>query len=199
MIFIFIIAIVVFVILPMILAFSEEDSFLFLQFNKKSNYNKKMLSECLIRQYEHGSGMWYSSYWKPLKDFPSISFSQFCDFYYLNPNSWCLYEYRVSKDNKNELSFIFEYDEWKKYNKWLKQIEKEKEIEAENKKNQKITKEKNEVTRKILESVQKDIDVIRQESQKNIIEASNLVSNIKSEHINNIKSTENEYLYIHRR
>lgn len=197
MIFIFIIAIVVFIIIPMILAVSEEDSFLFLPFKKKNNYNNSMLKECLVRHYD--GNIWASSYWKKLKDFPSISFSQFYDFYCLNPDSWCLYEYRVSKDNKNELSFIFEYDEWKKYDKWRKRIEEEKELAKVYELGRKIRQEKNEVARRILESVQRDIDVIKQESQKNIAEASKIVSNIKSEHINNIKSTENEYLYIHRR
>lgn len=190
---IFAIATVLFVIFLMILAFSEGDLF----FNKKNNYNKNMLEECLVRDYNGNN--WYSSHWKSLKDFPSISFSQFYDFYCLNPDSWCLCEYRVFKDNKSELSFVFEYDEWKKYDKWRKQIEEEKNLAKIYELGQKIRQEKNEVTCKILESVQKDIDVIRQESQKNIIEASNLVSNIKSEHINNIKSTENEYLCIHRR
>lgn len=157
----------------------EEDSIVYKPFKKKHDYNSEMDSGITIRMSSYNALVCrhYSTYkYKKLSEFPFILFSQFYDFYCVSPDSWSLKEYRVYKDNDDELSFVFEYEEWKKYNKWYKQIQKEKEIAAINKKNQEIMEEKNRTARKILESVQKDIDAIRQESHKNISEASKLIS-----------------------
>ena len=55
---------------------------------------------------------------KKTKNFPTITFEQFKDFYSLNPESWSLRECRVVKDNNDELSLTFTYQEWKKYKKF---------------------------------------------------------------------------------
>lgn len=116
---------------------------------------------------------------KGVRDFPTIEFNQFKGFYYLNPSSWTLFECRVAKNNLDELSFTFTFDEWLKYKKWHKQIEKEKEEKLKRAKEQEAIRSKNETTQLILEAVQKDIDRIREESEKNINEAADLIKGVK--------------------
>lgn len=114
-----------------------------------------------------------------LKEFPTITFNQFKDFYYLNPDSWNLYEYFVRKDRNNDMIMTFEWEEWKLYNKFYKQLEKEKESIQKNKENKKIIEKQNMITRNILESVQRDIDRIRNEQYKNIDTAAELIKGVK--------------------
>lgn len=125
---------------------------------------------------------WISYSDKKIKDFPTISLDQLKDFYYLNPKSWSLQDCRVVKDNNDELSFTFTYDEWKKYKKFKEQIEEEDKRKQELLANQKLEKEKTETTRKILESVQKDIDKIRAESEKEFEEVKRVVETASCEH-----------------
>lgn len=145
----------------------SEESWLRIPFRKKIKYKDALNS--YASKYS-----WVCADTR-LNNYPTITFSQFKDFYYVNPNSWELYEYFVRKDRSRNLIMIFEYPEWKEYNKFRKQIEKEKEEAKANKKKQEAVEYQNEVTRKILESVQRDIDAIRAESMKNFDEASNLI------------------------
>ena len=157
---------------------------------RKKEYNSAMDGEIKIRKpNEICDSIWtrkncfnyYTPYdyvnyeYKVLKEFPYISFSRFYNFYCVNPDSWSIEKYRVYKDNDGHLSFVFEYREWVKYDKWRKQMEKEKELIALNKKNQEIAKKKDETTIKILESVQKDIDAAFNESKKRSNEAKEIV------------------------
>lgn len=130
------------------------------------------------RNKDLGYYSWSLSSFKKVKEFPTIKFNQFKDFYYLNSDSWRLYEYFVQKDNNQDMIMTFEWKEWKLYNKFYKQLEKEKEVARKNRENQKRTEKQNIITRAILESVQKDIDNIRNEQQKNINEAARLVKGI---------------------
>ena len=145
--------------------------------DRKEKYNSAMNKDIRIYDFDHINPYTnrFSYEYKTLKEFPCISFSRFYNFYCVNPDSWDIDKYRVYKDRDNNLSFVFEYKEWKKYDKWRKQIEKEKELIALNKKNQKIAKEKDEITLKILESVQKDIDAAFNESKKKFNEAKELI------------------------
>lgn len=121
---------------------------------------------------------WILSSFKKVKDFPTIKFNQFKDFYYLNPKSWTLYEYFVQKDYNQEMIMTFEYKEWKLYAKFYKQIMEEKEAAKKKREMQKSVEKQNIITRAILESVQKDIDRIRKEQQKNINEAARLIKEV---------------------
>ena len=116
---------------------------------------------------------------KKVKDFPTISFNQFKDFYYLNQNSWTLKDCRVYKNNDNNLSFTFTYPDYKKYKKFKKQLEDDEKNRAANKKMQDDLMYQNETTRKILEEVQKDIDRVRAESQKGFDEAAELIKGVR--------------------
>ncbi len=115
----------------------------------------------------------------PIKNFPTITFKQFLDFYYLNPDSWILKECRVYKNNNNRLSFTFTYPEWKKYKKWCEQKEKEKENQRKHEQELEAIKKQNEITRQILEEVQKDIDRTRKKSEKEINETIKLIKGVK--------------------
>lgn len=119
---------------------------------------------------------------KKIKDFPTITFDQFKDFYLLNPESWSLRDCRVVKDNNDELSLTFTYKEWKKYKKFKEQVAEEKKQQQERLANQKIEKEKVETTKKVLEAVQKDIDKIRAEAEKEFEEVKNAVEVANCEH-----------------
>ena len=138
--------------------------------NSRRKYNALQKSSIEIRKYP---------YRKQIKDFPTITLDQFKDFYYINPSSWTLRNCRVFKNYDNEMSFTFTYEEWKKYVGFKKQVEKEKDTQKKTKEQQRIKKEQNETTRKILESVQKDIDSIRAEQQKNINETVELIKGVK--------------------
>ena len=115
---------------------------------------------------------------KKVKNFPTITFAQFKDFYAINPDSWTLRDCRVFKNYDDEMSFTFTHEEWKKYVKFKKQIEKEKAQQKILKEHQRITKEQNEITRKILEAVQEDINNIYKEQAKNMAEAANLIKEV---------------------
>ena len=119
---------------------------------------------------------------KKIKDLPTISLEQFKDFYHLNPDSWSLRFCRVVKDNNDELSFTFTYPEWKKYQKFREQVEEENKNQQERLKTQKLEKEKVETTKKVLEAVQKDIDKIRAEAEKEFEEVKNAVEVANCEH-----------------
>ena len=119
---------------------------------------------------------------KKVKDFPTITFNQFKDFYSLNPESWSLKDCRVVKDNNDELSLTFTYPEWKKYKKFKEQVEEEKKNQQERLENQKREKEKVETTKKVLEAVQKDIDKIRAEAEKEFKEVKQVVEKASCEH-----------------
>lgn len=119
---------------------------------------------------------------KAIKDFPTITFAQFKDFYCLNPESWSLKNCRVVKNNDDELSLTFTYPEWKKYQKFKEQVEEEKKQQQERMANQKIEKEKVSTTRKVLEAVQKDIDNIRAEAEKEFEEVKQVVEKASCEH-----------------
>lgn len=149
------------------------DSFIMKPFKKKHDYKVNQNAHVYVPK-----GNWITET-KQLKDFPKITFNQFRDFYYLNPESWTLCDYKVFKNYRQELTFNFEYEEWKKYEKWHNQIKKEKEIAKNNRLKQAILNYQNETTKKILEEVQKDIDKIRQESQNDIDEAINLIKGVK--------------------
>ena len=137
-------------------------------FNNKINYN--MYQNQTIPVSRAYGGIF--SDMKPIKDFPTISFNQFLDFYYLNPSSWGLKECRVCKNNDNHLSFTFTYEDWKKYKKWRVQLKKDTE-------NKRINEYKSNTTRKILEAVQVDIENIRAESQKDLEKAQELMKEVK--------------------
>lgn len=119
---------------------------------------------------------------KKVKDFPTITFNQFKDFYSLNPESWSLKDCRVVKDNNDELSLTFTYQEWKKYKKFKDQVNEEKARQRERIANQKLEKEKVETTKKVLEAVQKDIDKIRADAKKEFEEVKNVVENASCKH-----------------
>lgn len=143
-------------------------------------YNK--LQHSTVRIYNDKRYGWYGYDEKIIKDFPTITFDQFKDFYLLNPESWSLKDCRVVKDNNDELSLTFTYQEWKKYKKFKEQVAEEKRLQQERIANQKLEKEKTETTRKILESVQKDIDKIRAESEKEFEEVKRVVETATCEH-----------------
>lgn len=103
-----------------------------------------------------------------IKEFPTISFKQFEQFYYLNPESWTLKDCRVFKNNDNSLSFTFTYTEWLKYLKFKKHIASNKEKQATYERTIREMKVKDDTTRKILEAVQQDIDNIRSKAQDDI-------------------------------
>lgn len=150
----------------------EDNSLIVMPFKNKRSYKYHQTDFVYIP-----TGNWLTKT-KMLKDFPTITFDQFKDFYYLKPDSWTLCDYRVFKNCSQELTFTFEYKEWKKYNKWHEQFKKAQEIAKNTKLKQKTLEEQNEITRKILEEVQKDIDKIRQKQQENINETSRLIKNI---------------------
>lgn len=118
------------------------------------------------------------SHRKQLKEFPTITFSQFQDFYYLNPDSWTLLDYSVYKNHSKDLTFTFKYKEWKKYNKWHQQIKKDEEKQRDIIKARKVSEWQDKTTVKILEAIQKDIDKIRAESSKNFNEAAKLIKGV---------------------
>ena len=137
----------------------------------------------IIKVYcKENNKFWYSYIEKRTKDFPTITFKQFKDFYSINPESWSLRECRVVKDNNDELSLTFTYQEWKKYKKFKDQVAKEKKQQQERMENQKLEKEKVETTRKVLEAVQKDIDNIRAAAEKEFEEVKQVVENAICEH-----------------
>ena len=113
---------------------------------------------------------------KSISELPTITLDQFKDFYIINPDSWTLEDYFVFKDNNKRLSFTFTYEEWKKYNAFRKQMIKEINKQKKIKEQQRITKEQNETTRKILESVQKDINKIYAEHNENMKNAERLIN-----------------------
>ena len=122
------------------------------------------------------SQIWHK---KQIKEFPTISFKQFEQFYYLNPDSWTLKDCRVFKNNDNALSFTFTYFEWLKYLKFKKHIVSNKEKQATYERTIREMKVKDDTTRKILEAVQQDIDNIRSEAQKNVSDAIELASEVE--------------------
>ena len=136
-------------------------------FKNRSDY--KMEQNCTVPVQREGTIL---SDMKSIKDFPTITFDQFLDFYYLNPGSWSLRQCRVCKDNNNNLSFTFSYEEWKKYKKWRAQLKKDLD-------NKNINSYKHDVTKKILEAVQKDIENIRAESQTDLEMAQELMKEVK--------------------
>ena len=115
---------------------------------------------------------------KRLKEFPTFSFKSFKDFYYLNPESWKLYDYYVVKNNDVELIMIFTYQDWKKYQKFKNQLAAEKANREANKAMMKKLEFQDETTRKIIQAVQKDIDNAREEAQRNFDEATQLIKGI---------------------
>lgn len=138
--------------------------------NSRRKYNASQETVIEIKRYP---------YRKRIKDFPTITLEQFKDFYAINPSSWELRECRVFKNYDNEMSFTFTYEEWKKYIQFKKQVEKEKAEQKKIKEQQRITKEQNETTRRILKSVQQDIDNIYAEHNKNMREAEHLIKGVK--------------------
>ena len=168
--FLLIIGFILFIIIAgthELIFWDSKESWLRIPFRKKIKYKEALDSNASIYSWTCSN--------TNLKDYPTITFSQFKDFYYVNPSSWELYEYFVRKDRNRNLIMIFEYPEWKEYNKFRKQLEKDKKAAAENKKKQEAVQYKNEVTKKILESVQRDIDAIRAENQKAFDEAARLI------------------------
>ena len=151
-------------------------------FTKKYAEYYKWQNDTIKIYCNKGNRFWFDYTEKKTKDFPTIAFNQFKDFYSLNPESWSLRECRVIKDNNDELSLTFTYQEWKKYKKFKEQVEEEKEQQKERLANQKAEKEKVETTRKVLEAVQKDIDNIRAEAEKEFQEAKQVVEKASCEH-----------------
>lgn len=147
-----------------------------------TEYYKGQNDTVSIRCEEHSYFAFSHYIKKKIKDFPTITFDQFKDYYCLNPESWSLKDCRVIKDRNYELSFTFTYEEWKKYKKFKKQIEEENNRKQEQLENQKIEKEKVETTKRILESVQKDIDKIRADAEKEFEEVKNVVENASCKH-----------------
>lgn len=143
-------------------------------------YNK--LQHSTVRIYNDKRYGWYGYDEKIIKDFPTITFDQFKDFYLLNPESWSLKDCRVVKDNNDELSLTFTYQEWKKYKKFKEQVAEEKRLQQERIANQKLEKEKVETTKKVLEAVQKDIDKIRAEAEKELEEVKQVVETASCNH-----------------
>lgn len=171
-----ILALIAFVVGGVSLLVDGEDSFVykFIAKHTKLGYNKEQEDDVLIGYYN-----WRAKKIKKVKEFPTISFKQFKDFYYLNPNSWVLENCRVYKNGDNNLSFTFTYSDYKKYKKFKKQIENDEKNRVANKKMQDILMYQDEITRQILEEVQKDIDRIRKESEKEIDEATKLIKGVK--------------------
>lgn len=137
-------------------------------FKNKSEYKQNQHKIVCVNLIENGK---FCVENKSIKDFPVITFNQFLDFYYLNPSSWSLRECRVCKNNDNNLSFTFTYEDWKKYKKWRKQLKKDTE-------SKRINDYKHDVTKKILEAVQVDIENIRAESKKDLEMAQELMKEV---------------------
>jgi hypothetical protein len=121
----------------------------------------------------------FNYYEKKISEFPTVTFEKFKDFYSLNPDSWRLCDCRVFKNNDDELSFTFTYPEWKKYIKFKNELDKKAEEDRRIREEIKAKNKQNEITIRILEEVQKDIERVRAESQKNIKEAADLIKEVK--------------------
>lgn len=151
-------------------------------FTKKYAEYYKWQNDTIKIYCNEGNRFWFNYTEKKMKDFPTITFEQFKDFYSLNPESWSLRECRVVKDNKDELSLTFTYQEWKKYKKFKEQIAEEERQQQERATSQKIEKEKVETTKKVLEAIQKDIDNIRAAAEKEFEEVKRVVETATCEH-----------------
>lgn len=147
-------------------------------FNQRGVYEIAQEQHVDLPRTRYDAASYFISNTKKLKEFPTITFSQFKDFYYLNPDSWTLCDYYAYKEHRKDLSVTFEYKEWKKYNKWHEQLQRDKALECMLKKMREVSKWQDETTIKILESVQRDIDNIRAESNKNFEEAAELIKGV---------------------
>lgn len=145
---------------------------------KKGDYEIAQEEHVNLPRTRYDAASYLTSNTRKLKEFPAITFSQFKDFYYLNPDSWTLCDYYAYKDHRKDLSVTFKYKEWKKYNKWHEQLQRDRTLECMLKKTREISKWQDETTIKILESVQRDIDNIRAESNKNFEEAAELIKGV---------------------
>ena len=111
-------------------------------------------------------------------DLPHFTFEQFKKFYSLNPDSWILLKYRVYKNNSHKNSCVFDYKEWKKYDRFRMQLEKDKEKKKELEEQAKTERVKNERTIELLKLVQQDIDTVRGVIQHDFNEAADLIDRI---------------------
>lgn len=146
--------------------------------DRRRNY--KIYQNESIHIYLQETDLWYrrTYYDKKVCEFPQISFLQFKDFYSLNPDSWNLCKCRVYKNNNDELSFTFTYPEWKKYIKFKNELDKKAEEDRRIKEEIQSKNKQNEIAIRILEEVQKDIERVRAESQKNMQEAADLINGV---------------------
>lgn len=135
------------------------------------DYKYAMSRESYIRQKEN----WRWERTKKLSEYPIFSYKSFKDFYNLNPASWDLYEYFAVKNKDTSLIMVFSYKDWRQYNKFRKALEKEEANRQANKEIKEKLEFQNEITQKIIEAVQADIDATREEAQRNFDEATQLI------------------------
>lgn len=147
--------------------------------DRRKNYKEYQNDTVTIIDYKNKLWYGYPKYNKKISEFPTITFEKFKDFYSLNPDSWSLHDCRVFKNNDDELSFTFTYPEWKKYIKFKNELDKKAEEDKRIRAEIKLKNQQNETTIKILEEVQKDIERVKAESQKNIKDAADLIKGVK--------------------
>lgn len=105
---------------------------------------------------------------------PKLSYKQFIDYYWINPDKWILYDNYVQYNyyNYRTKSFSFSFVDQIKYQKFKRNIEK-------TKKKMEWSKAHNESYRILLEGVQKDIDKLRKQSEDELNQATKTMKEVK--------------------
>lgn len=127
-------------------------------------------------------------FWPSMSDscsFPKITYKQFVDYYYINPDRWFLCNNYVKYMYHTEItvlngcvqdtvfkSFSFSFIDQFKYHKFKYNIKRKNEVIKQ-------SKEYNEAYQVLLEGVQKDIDKLRQQSENELNQAMNIMKEVK--------------------
>ena len=138
------------------------------------NYKKLKIENCDSEVYRIPEGNYWLARPLEIKELPSLPIEKFKSFYYINSKSWVLKKGIAYKyENGRAISGLFftPYSNYLAYEKFRKEIVEENNRLKKQEKENKTNELQKELLTIALESVQKDIDNIREEAYRQYEEA----------------------------
>lgn len=128
----------------------------------------------------------YFAYKKfPYLQMPQTTFQEFIQYYSVNPDAWYVDDecqisvYRCDKYNNPLFLLFYPFEEYWKFSKWYTNLKEENTKNAEAKKQRELEQKQTKEKIALLELVQKDIDALKAQSERELATAREMTEEVK--------------------
>lgn len=134
---------------------------------------------------QHGDDIWRGAGISgiqriPLREFPKIQFDKFRTFYELNPDAWCLDTHSVYRNDDEYKRFVFSYEDWKRYRKFVDAVDEDRLFDKRTKYEREIDSWSDGIAISLLEEVQKDIEAVKKKASNEMGEARDIHTRVRN-------------------